>query len=61
MRANTQEGDKGGFSSRSWTDSSMLQDVLVTGHGLARVRLVGDALRAAFQDEPVMRRMSPAR
>jgi len=34
-----------------WTDSSMLQHVLVNSHGLARLRLEGDALRVAFLDE----------
>ena len=34
-----------------WTDNSMLQDVLVNSHWLARLRLEGDALRVAFLDE----------
>ena len=34
-----------------WTDSSMLQYVLVNSHGLARLRLEGDALRVAFLDD----------
>ena len=34
-----------------WTDSSMLQYVLVNSHGLAKLRLEGDALRVAFLDE----------
>jgi hypothetical protein len=34
-----------------WTDSSMLGYLLVNSHGLARVRLDGDALRVAFLDE----------
>jgi hypothetical protein len=34
-----------------WTDSSMLGYLLVNSHGLARVRLEGDTLRAALLDE----------
>jgi hypothetical protein len=34
-----------------WTDSSMLGYLLVNSHGLARVRLDGDALRVAFLDD----------
>jgi hypothetical protein len=34
-----------------WTDSSMLQYLLVNSHGLAKVRLEGDTLRVAFLDE----------
>jgi hypothetical protein len=34
-----------------WTDSSMLGYLLVNSHGLATVRLEGDALRVAFLDE----------
>jgi len=34
-----------------WTDSSMLQLLLVNSHGLAKVSLDGDTLRVAFLDD----------